>query len=269
MDPEDECRRWCKREKKYVAVKRPAIVRQYNSKMGRVDLCDRMLAFYRIKTRTKKWTVRTIMHFIDLALVNSWILYQRDAKVLKIPRKDVHQFLAFKLDVKKGVYSSSWNSPQNYGTPLVNGITQCYLPPDRGDRPAFTLTGQVGTRFIDPVRMKGWVGLVCWLHTEMVYPSTDGHPSEYWRSATTLIEANALPLSQTASTCGTNVLSSNWWWSSPQQWRHIWRGTFTPNQTASYSGNSCRPTTYCSCKTSTRNDRNEKFNALQNAWLQR
>ena len=45
----------------------------------------------------------------------------------------------------KGVYSSSWNSLQNYGTPLVNGITQCYLPPDRGDRPAFTPTGQVGT----------------------------------------------------------------------------------------------------------------------------
>ena len=35
----------------------------------------------------------------------------------------------------KGAYSSSWNSPQNYGTPLVNWITQCYLPPDRGDRP--------------------------------------------------------------------------------------------------------------------------------------
>ena len=82
----------------------------------------------------------------------------------------------------KGAYSSSWNSPQNYGTPLVNGITQCYLPPDRGDRPAFTPTAatwQVGTRFIDPVRMKGWVGLVGWLHIEMVYPSTDGHPSEY------------------------------------------------------------------------------------------
>jgi len=75
----------------------------------------------------------------------------------------------------KGVYSSSWNSPQNYGTPLVNGITQWYLPPDRGDRPAFTPTGQVGTRFIDPVRMKGWVGLVGWLHTEMVYPSTVEH----------------------------------------------------------------------------------------------
>ena len=60
----------------------------------------------------------------------------------------------------KGAYSSSWNSPQNYETPLVNGITQCYLPPDRSYRPAFTPTGQVGTRFIDPVRMKGWVGYV-------------------------------------------------------------------------------------------------------------
>ena len=38
---------------------------------------------------------------------------------------------------------------------------------------------QVGTRFINSVRMKGWVGLVGWLHTEMVYPSTDGHPSRY------------------------------------------------------------------------------------------
>jgi len=79
----------------------------------------------------------------------------------------------------KGVYSSQWNSPHNYGTPLVNGITQCYLPPDRGDGPAFTPTGQVGTRFIDPMRMKGRVGLVGWLHTETVYPSTDGHPSRY------------------------------------------------------------------------------------------
>ena len=38
---------------------------------------------------------------------------------------------------------------------LSNGITQCYLLPDKGGRPAFTPTGQVGTRFIDPIRMKG------------------------------------------------------------------------------------------------------------------
>ena len=33
--------------------------------------------------------------------------------------------------------------------------SQCYLLPNRGGRPAFTPTGQVGTRFIDPARMKG------------------------------------------------------------------------------------------------------------------
>ena len=41
------------------------------------------------------------------------------------------------------------------GRHLSNGITQCYLLPDRGGHPTFTPTGQVGTRFIDPARMKG------------------------------------------------------------------------------------------------------------------
>ena len=53
--------------------------------------------------------------------------------------------------------------PRTTGRHLSNGITQCYLLPDRGGRPAFTPTGQVGTRFIDPVRMKGWVGLGMWM----------------------------------------------------------------------------------------------------------
>ena len=47
-----------------------------------------------------------------------------------------------------------------------------------------------------------WVDLAGWLHTEMVYPSTQTvthlSTNRVWRSATTLIEANALPLSQTA-----------------------------------------------------------------------
>ena len=61
------------------------------------------------------------------------------------------------------------------------------------------------THFTVPWRVEGWVDLVGWLHTEMVYPSTSQtvtHPgtNRVWRSATTLIEANVLPLSQTANT---------------------------------------------------------------------
>ena len=77
----------------------------------------------------------------------------------------------------KGAYSSSWNSPQNYETPLVKWDHTVLSATRQRWPPRFTPTGQVGTRFIDPIRMKGWVGLVGWLHTEMV-------SAEYLRNAT-------------------------------------------------------------------------------------
>jgi len=48
---------------------------------------------------------------------------------------------------------------------LSYGITQCYLPPDRGDSCAFT---QACCRysFIDPGRMKAWVDLGGWLYQD-------------------------------------------------------------------------------------------------------
>jgi len=39
---------------------------------------------------------------------------------------------------------------------MPHGITQCYLPPGRGDLPAFT-PAVAGTRFTDPEKMQGWV----------------------------------------------------------------------------------------------------------------
>ena len=57
--------------------------------------------------------------------------------------------------------------------------------------------------FTVPRTVEGWVDLVDWLHIEIWFtrPQTVTHPgtNQVWRSATTLIEANALPLSQTAN----------------------------------------------------------------------
>ena len=51
-------------------------------------------------------------------------------------------------------------------------------------------------RFTYPERIEGWVDLGGWLHTEMVYPSTNGHPGvEY-----TLIKTDALPLGLSQAT---------------------------------------------------------------------
>jgi len=63
-------------------------------------------------------------------------------------------------------------------THTPHGITQCHLPPDRGDVPFFT-HAEAGTRLSDPRGMQGWVDLVGLLHTEMMYPPEDGHPSKY------------------------------------------------------------------------------------------
>ena len=41
------------------------------------------------------------------------------------------------------------------------GIAQCYLPPDKGDIPAFT-PAEAGTQFSDPGGMQGWVDLADW-----------------------------------------------------------------------------------------------------------
>jgi len=104
--------------------------------------------------------------------------------------------------------------PRTTGHHLSMG-TQCYLLPNRGDRPAFTPTGQVGSRFIDPVRMKGWVGLVGWL----VVTYRNGLPihrrshilllNRVWRSATTLIEANALPFLSRVSILTRDIYIAN------------------------------------------------------------
>ncbi|KAA0721343.1 hypothetical protein E1301_Tti019757 [Triplophysa tibetana] len=92
---EDTCQRWDKRKKQYVSVRRPIIVCEYNNKMGGVDLIDRMLSYYRMSVCTRKWTLRMLMHFTDVALANSWLLYRRDHTVRATPRKGIMQFLEF------------------------------------------------------------------------------------------------------------------------------------------------------------------------------
>ncbi|XP_061581381.1 uncharacterized protein LOC133447017 isoform X2 [Cololabis saira] len=62
-------------------------------------LSDRMMSYYRMSVRTKKWTIRMLMHFMDLALANSWLLYRRDQQEHGTPRKAIMTFLEFRMDV--------------------------------------------------------------------------------------------------------------------------------------------------------------------------
>ena len=55
-------------------------------------------------------------------------------------------------------YSGSQPGLASTGTHMPYGITQCYLPPGRGDIPAVT-PAEAGTQFSDPGVMQGWVVL--------------------------------------------------------------------------------------------------------------
>lgn len=103
QEPEDTCRRWSRKEKKYIDVPRPYIIAMYNLKMGGVDLADRMISYYRIKARVNKWTIRSIFHLFDMALGNSWRQHSEDLRAQKKRQKEIPKFLEFRLAVAESL----------------------------------------------------------------------------------------------------------------------------------------------------------------------
>ncbi|KAK7131869.1 hypothetical protein R3I93_018436 [Phoxinus phoxinus] len=57
------------------------------------------MSYYRKSVRTKKWTIRMLMHFTDLALVKSWLLHRRDNQENGTSRKSILKFLEFRMVV--------------------------------------------------------------------------------------------------------------------------------------------------------------------------
>lgn len=97
----DEVKRYDKKEKVYVTVERPEIVRLYNKSMGGVDKIDQLISFYRIFIKSKKWTMRLIMHAFDLVVSNCWLIYKNDAKQLNTPQNKVLDLLHFRLQLAR------------------------------------------------------------------------------------------------------------------------------------------------------------------------
>jgi len=86
----DTVQRWNKKEKKYVGVERPEVIKLYNQSMGGVDKYDQLISYYRIFLKSKKWTLRMIfmqwMHgYNGCTVTNSWLEYYLDCKNLNIP----------------------------------------------------------------------------------------------------------------------------------------------------------------------------------------
>lgn len=103
IEPKDTCKRCCKKGNTYLDVPRPSVVKQYNEKMGRADLADRMLSSYSQTSRTNRWMMRTVLHMTDLACVNSWIQNRSDKLPQGLPKRSVVDYLDFMLCIAETV----------------------------------------------------------------------------------------------------------------------------------------------------------------------
>lgn len=97
QQPETDVRRWDRQNSKYVSIKRPNIVGEYNRHMGGVDLIDSIMGIYKIQLRSKRWQVRLFYHYLDLTMANAWLLYKRVYKYKNIQHR--LSSADFRLDV--------------------------------------------------------------------------------------------------------------------------------------------------------------------------
>lgn len=115
--PMDKCLRYEKKLKEKVEVSRPNIVKEYNTHMGGVDICGQMISCYRMHFRSKKYYHRFIFHLIDLAVVNSWMLYRRDGEALNL--KKLNPLYEFKVKLANSLMLAGKTVTRERGRPSI------------------------------------------------------------------------------------------------------------------------------------------------------
>lgn len=95
--PMETIKRYDRKQKKFIDVQCPQIIKVYNRHMGGVDLMDAHIGRHHIQLKSRKWYFRLFYHMIDMAVVNAWILHSSISGVKKMTQKDFRIELATTL----------------------------------------------------------------------------------------------------------------------------------------------------------------------------
>lgn len=58
-----------------ISLAQPSL--EYNQHMGGVDLLDSHISRYKIRMKSRKWYLRLFFHFVDLAVINAWLMWRK------------------------------------------------------------------------------------------------------------------------------------------------------------------------------------------------
>lgn len=121
-EPSTQVKRFDRKLAAQTEVTCPRAVITYNKFMGGVDLLDGLVSYYRIKIRSKKFYHRIIFHFIDMAVVNSWLMYREDCRANGIKAKDTMDLLEFKCEIHGSLCMQGKDLQKKRGRPSADRV---------------------------------------------------------------------------------------------------------------------------------------------------
>jgi len=99
VEPLSTLKRGDLKQKKYIQVICPAIVREYNHHMGGVNLFDMLLTLYKVDHKSRKWYRRIFYWSFNVAIVNDRLLYKRQCQQMGTPVYEQSDLLKFTITV--------------------------------------------------------------------------------------------------------------------------------------------------------------------------
>lgn len=120
--PVTEVSRYDKAKKETIGITFPFIVQEYNKYMGGVDLMDSFLGRNHITIRSKKWYLRIFFHLLDLAVINAWVIYRKNAMERNHHKKNLLTMSQFRNELAFVLCNKGTSKETKRGRPSTSTL---------------------------------------------------------------------------------------------------------------------------------------------------